>query len=90
MLRPVRSRQFKRDVRLAERRQLPLDKLRTLIESLASNEVLDPAYLDHPLRGRWRGYREAHIAPDWLLIYKIDDDELRLARTGRHSDLFRE
>ncbi|MCY3620546.1 MAG: type II toxin-antitoxin system YafQ family toxin [Gammaproteobacteria bacterium] len=90
MLRPVRSRQFKRDVRLAERRQLPQDKLRALIKSLALKERLDPAYLDHPLRGRWRGYREAHIAPDWLLIYQVVDDELRLARTGRHSDLFRE
>jgi len=67
-----------------------LGKLRALINSLAARQRLDPAYQDHPLRGGWRGHREAHIAPDWLLIYQVVDDELRLVRTGRHSDLFRE
>ena len=65
-------------------------KLRALIEALASEESLDPVHQDHPLKGEWQGFREAHIAPDWLLIYRVAGDELRLARTGRHSDLFDE
>ena len=89
-VRPVRSRQFKRDVKLAAKRQLPLDRLGELIRSLASGEPLDRGYLDHPLRGRWRGFREAHIGPDWLLIYQVVGDELRLVRTGRHAGLFKE
>ncbi|WP_205622672.1 type II toxin-antitoxin system YafQ family toxin, partial [Haliea salexigens] len=47
-------------------------------------------YLDHPLRGDWKGYRDAHIEPDWLLLYRIEGDELHLARTGTHADLFRQ
>ena len=46
-------------------------------------------YSDHPLRGPWSGYREAHIEPDWLLIYRVAGEELQLARTGSHSDLFK-
>ena len=67
-----------------------MDKLRTLIEALASSTPIDPAYQDHPLRGPWRGHREAHLAPDWLLIYKVEGEELRLVPTGRHVDVFRE
>ena len=43
---------------------------------------------DHRLQGTWKGHREAHIEPDWILIYRIDGDELHLVRTGSHSDLF--
>ncbi len=60
-------------------------RLTALIDALAAGERLDPAYRDHPLKGTWRGYREAHIAPDWLLIYQLVNDELRLVRTGRHA-----
>jgi mRNA interferase YafQ len=42
----------------------------------------------HPLRGEWKGYWECHVAPDWLLIYKVSEDEVALARTGTHADLF--
>jgi len=45
-------------------------------------------YLDHPLKGNWRGFRDAHIEPDWVLIYKIDGNIVRFERTGRHTDLF--
>lgn len=45
---------------------------------------------DHPLRGVWKGYREFHIEPDWLLIYRVKGDELHLVRTGSHADLFNE
>lgn len=67
-----------------------MGKLRIAITALASGGRLDAVYQDHPLRGVWRGHRELHIGPDWLLIYKIVDDELRLVRTGRHVDLFQE
>lgn len=90
MLTPVRSSQFKRDVRRAGRRGKDLAKLRELLISLIHQEPLPARNLDHPLRGIWRGYREAHIEPDWLLIYRVAGNELRLVRTGSHSDLFRE
>ena len=90
MLNPVRSSQFKRDVRRATARGKDLDKLRALLASLIEQESLSPRYLDHPLRGIWKGYREAHIEPDWLVIYCVKGEELHLVRTGTHSDLFKE
>ena len=90
MLSPVRSTQFKRDVRRAQKRGKDLIKLRVLLASLIQQEPLSARYLDHPLRGFWKGYREAHLEPDWLLIYRSEGDELHLVRTGSHSDLFKE
>ena len=55
---------------------------------LIEQKPLSLAYRDHALRGNWDGYRDAHIEPDWLLIYRIKGDELHLARTGTHADLF--
>ena len=82
MLTPVRSTRFKRDVRRAGRRGKDLSKLRTLLELLVRQEPLPARYLDHPLRGAWRSYREAHIDPDWLLIYRVEGNAPLLARTG--------
>jgi len=82
------SGQFKRDVRIAERRGKDLSKLRALMSLLIEEKPLPESYLDHPLKGNWRSFRDAHIEPDWLLIYKIDGDKVRFERTGRHSDLF--
>jgi mRNA interferase YafQ len=48
------------------------------------------AYSDHPLKGDWKGFRDLHIEPDWLLLYRVEGTELQLARTGAHSDLFHE
>ena len=90
MLTPVRSGAFKRDVKRAERRGKDLTKLRALLVLLIEQQPLPARYSDHPLRGTWLGYRDAHIEPDWLLIYRIVDDELRLARTGTHAELFNE
>ncbi len=87
---PVRSGQFKRDVRLAEKRGKDLNKLRTLLELLIAEMSLPPRYKDHPLKGDWTGFRDAHIESDWLLIYRVRDNELQLARTGNHTDLFEE
>ncbi len=90
MLRPVRSGQFRRDVKRAEKRGKDLGKLRELLSLLMTEHTLPPTYKDHPLKGNWKGFRDAHIEPDWLLIYRIVGDELQLARTGSHSDLFNE
>ena len=90
MLTPVRSTQFKRDVRKAKKRGRDLSKLRAMLTSLIRQEPLTARRLDHPLRGIWKGYREAHIELDWLLIYRVTGNELRLVRTGSHADLLKE
>jgi mRNA interferase YafQ len=65
------------------------DKLRLVLVALATDQPLDAHYRDHDLSGNWAGYRECHIKPDLLLIYrKSDADTLRLARLGSHSELF--
>lgn len=66
-----------------------MDKLKKLVRLLLSAEPLPAAYEDHPLKGQWRSFRDAHIEPDWLLLYKIDGDTVRFERTGRHADLFK-
>jgi len=88
VLKPVRSGQFRRDVKRAEKRGKDLGKLRELLSLLLAGDDLPASYKDHPLKGDWKDYRDAHIEPDWLLIYRVVGDELHLARTGTHSDLF--
>lgn len=82
--------QFKKDYKLAKRRKLNLSLLKDIVTKLANGKPLDPKHKDHPLSGNWAGHRECHIQPDWLLIYRYDNDVLvlTLARTGTHSDLF--
>ena len=84
----IRGTQFKKDVKLAQRRGKDINKLRDLIWLLLQGGPLPSHYKDHPLQGRWRQYRDCHIEPDWLLIYKTEGDNLYLVRTGTHSDLF--
>lgn len=60
-----------------------------MLTLLIDGEPLPPRLKDHPLTGDWRGWRDLHIEPDWLLLYKIEGDDLILARTGSYSDLFR-
>ena len=90
MLTPVRSTQFKRDVKRAQKQGKDLTKLRAVLAALIREEPLAAQQRDHPLRGIWKGYRETHIEPDWLLIYRIEANELHLIRIGSHSDLFTE
>ena len=82
--------QFKKDLKLAKKQNKDLDKLFSVIEVLARGETLPPQYRDHDLSGNYKGTRECHVEPDWLLIYEVDGDELilYLTRTGSHSDLF--
>jgi len=88
MLKPTPSAHFRKDVKRLDKRGKDLKKLASMINLLASGAELPPRYRDHPLKGDWNGFRDAHIEPDWLLIYRILDDELQLARTGSHADLF--
>ena len=90
MLEIVLSNRFKKDLKLAKKRGLDLNLMDKVVSSLASCQELDEKYHDHPLSGNFEGFRECHILPDWLLIYRVDDEEvfLFLSRTGTHSDLF--
>jgi mRNA interferase YafQ len=84
----IRTSQFKRDVKLAERRGKDMAKLRELILLLVEEKPLPSPYRDHALGGNWKHHRDCHIEPDWLLLYKIDGNDLYLVRTGTHTDLF--
>ena len=88
MRNPIRSSQFKRDVKLAEKRGKDMQKLRTLGLLLIEGTPLPEEYKDHPLKGNWKGCRDSHMEPDWLLIYKADDTNVWFIRTGTHADLF--
>ncbi len=85
---PIRGAQFRRDVKLAQRRGKDMAKLRELLLLLVEGKQLPARYKDYPLNGEWIHYRDSHIEPDWLLLYKVDGDDLYLVRTGTHSDLF--
>lgn len=82
--------QFKKDFKLAMKRSMKIELLEEVIAMLAMGETLPDKHKDHALTGNWVGHRECHIFPDWLLIYRIEDEVLvlTLARTGTHSDLF--
>lgn len=82
--------QFKKDYKLAMKCGLKIGLLEDIVSVLAMGELLPEKNKDHALSGIWTGHRECHILPDWLLIYRIEDDVLvlTLARTGTHSDLF--
>ena len=90
MLEIILSNQFKKDLKLATKRGYNLNLLDAVVTRLAAGESLPEKNRDHELVGDYIGFRECHIQPDWLLIYKIDGNELILflSRTGTHSDLF--
>ena len=81
--------QFKKDYKRLKKQNKELSKLRIVIEKLVSGQLLEPKYKDHQLSGNWKGHRDCHIEPDWILIYKIASDDLYLERTGSHSELFK-
>ena len=81
---------FSKDLKKAKKRGYNMNLMSTVVDKLQAGEPLEAKYKDHPLTGNWVGYRECHIMPDWLLIYKIYEDKLLLVltRTGIHNDLF--
>lgn len=89
MLKINSSGRFKKDLKLCQKRGYNLQLLEAVIDILRIPDQLPIQNKDHFLKGDYSGRRECHIAPDWLLIYEIYEDELYLERTGTHSDLFR-
>ncbi len=87
----VLSNQFKKDLKTAVKRGYDIGLLETVVNTLAAQKPLPEKHRDHALTGDYIGFRECHILPDWLLIYRIDGDDLILflSRTGTHSDLFK-
>ena len=82
--------QFRKDYKLAIKRGLKIELLEQIVALLAAGQSLQEKNKDHALTGNWVGHRECHILPDWLLVYRVEDDVLvlTLTRTGTHSDLF--
>ena len=80
--------QFKKDYKLCKKRGYDMVLLQNIIDTLAIPKDLPETNKDHSLIGNYANKRECHILPDWLLIYRIEGDELVLYRTGTHSDLF--
>ena len=90
MLTLITTTQFKKDLKRIRKRGLNLNSLKFVLDTLQKQEALPLKYRNHALVGDYRGFRECHIEPDWLLIYTISNEKLILtaARTGSHSDLF--
>ena len=82
------STRFNKDFKTCVKRHYKLELLQQVIDILRIPDTLPPKNTDHSLSGNYAGYRECHITPDWLLIYRIDGNELLLYRTGSHADLF--
>lgn len=91
-LKLVPTSQFKRDYKRMKKRGLNMAELQIVLDKLCADKPLEERHRDHALVGRYAGFRECHIRPDWLLVYAIDKDRLILvaSRTGTHSDLFGE
>lgn len=87
-----RTSQFKRDAKVLFRKHYKPEKLARAVEALLAQDrnLLSTKYRDHALKGNWKGYRELHIEGDWLLIYRVEREELLLVltRTGSHDSLF--
>lgn len=80
--------QFKKDVAKQQKRGKDLQKLKAVVSQLVDGAPLPTKHRDHALTGNWNSWRDCHVEPDWVLIYKRTEDELVLARTGSHADLF--
>lgn len=82
------TNRFEKDIKKSEKRGEDLKKLKSVLEILASNKTLPPKFRDHKLVGNYTGFRDCHIEPDWLLVYKIEEEVLYLTCLGAHADLF--
>ncbi len=82
--------QFKKDIKRLKKQGKDLNKLGAVIRTLSENGLLQERYRDDGLSGKWAGSRDCHIEPDWILIYRTDDESVFLERSGSHSDLFRQ
>jgi mRNA interferase YafQ len=85
----VQTSQFKQDLkRVKHSGRYEIDDFLVVVDLLAQNQMLPEKYRDHYLTGNWRGHKECHIKPNWLLIYQLTEDKVILTRTGSHSELF--
>jgi mRNA interferase YafQ len=82
------SGQFKKDVKRLLKRGSKVEDLYKDMKKLESGQVLSPEFREHKLIGNYNRHLECHIGPDWLLIYRIEGEQLFFVRTGRHADLF--
>lgn len=80
--------QFRKDIKRQRKRGKDLSKIKNVMELLLTGQPLPVRCRDHPLTGNWVGHRDCQVEPERILVYRIMDDELRLERTGTHSDLF--
>jgi mRNA interferase YafQ len=85
---PVLTSQFKRDVKRCKKRNKDMAKLKAVMNDIIHENPLPPTLKDHPLVGDYKGHRDCHLEPDWVLIYLYKGDEVRFVRTGTHADLF--
>ena len=90
MLELIMTNQFKKDLKRVKKRGKDLSLLKEVLQLLREEQILEEKYRDHALTGDYIGFRECHVQPDWLLVYRYDNDVLvlTLSRTGTHSDLF--
>ena len=89
MLKPNYTKQFSKDLdKIKKSGQKEIEKLKTILTKLINQEPLDQKNKDHKLIGNYKGRRECHIEPDWLLIYLIEDETIIFERTGSHSEIF--
>lgn len=88
MLDIVPSNQFKKDLKLAKKHGLKIDHLRDVINTLAQQQKLADSYRDHNLTEEYRGFRECHVEPDWLLVYRIDGGALEFCSVPEHTQIF--
>ena len=85
---PAFTNQFKKDMKLAEKQKKNISEIKAIMFDLICESPLPPKNNDHPLTGNYKGHRECHIEPDWLLIYLYSGDEIRFVRNGSHSELY--
>jgi mRNA interferase YafQ len=79
---------FERDVRRVSKQGKDLDKLEAIVNLLQAQQELPARCRPHPLRGQWAGHWDCHVAPDWILLYRVTEEMLILVRTGSHAELF--
>ena len=89
MYAPVYTKQFGKDAKRCQRRGKTMEKFKILVRTLLSGKPLDPIHRDHKLYGSLIGRRDCHIESDWVLIYRIEGEQLICERMGTHSDLFK-
>ena len=89
MLEIIQRNTFLKNVKALKKKHYPLEQLYKVVDILSKGDILPGKYHDHFLVGEWKGCRECHIAPNWLLIYVITETEVILVATGSHDDLFK-